>query len=93
MSDDNRRTRLPDAEADGAGNFGAEPDIDANRDPIPEDAGERVYLGMPSAPNPIDVPLEDEGNRTGGEPVEDIQERQADSTADSVAGSAGPDGV
>lgn len=88
MSDNERRTRLPDAEAEGAGNFGAEPDLDANRDPIPEDADERLYLGDASAPNPIDVPLEDEGNVTGGEPMEEIRERQADSTSDAIAESA-----
>ncbi len=83
MSDgqQDNRTVLPPAEAEGAGNFAAEPDIDPTTGPGDPDVGTKMETGTLNQPeNPS--PAGDEGNRTGGDPGERIVERRADGQED-----------
>lgn len=75
-----RRTVLPPGEAEGAGNFAAEPGMDPTAgapdfDRSAATAMETGVAGQTENPSPAG----EEGNRTGGEPVEQILERRAES--------------
>jgi len=85
--EDRKVTRLPDAEAEGAGNFGAEPDNDPTAGNTPNAISALSETAqLPEAENPQEpTPLAEEGNRTGGEPPEDIVARHADSERDEQA--------
>ena len=82
--DDTRRTILPPAEAEGAGNFAAEPGLDPTAGPTDQIGGPdqsiatRQEIGETTPSTPASAEG-DEGNRTGGQPVEEIVERRADS--------------
>ena len=77
MSDEGtRRTVLPSADAEGAGNFAAEPATDPTAGPTPENLHTAMEQGDPTyATTPS--PAGEEGNRTGGEPAEEVAERRA----------------
>lgn len=82
MSDqaESRRTELPPAEAEGAGNFAAEPATDPTAGPGNTAVATQMETGVLSqSDNPS--PRGDEGNRTGGDPGEAVAERQASSEA------------
>ena len=84
MSNDRptRRTVLPPGDAEGAGNFAAEPGMDPTAGPPDDGPGPAMLqeLGMPTVSNPLS-PAGEEGNATGGDPTEVIRARRADSAA------------
>ena len=79
-----KRTVLPPAEAEGAANFAAEPGMDPTAGPNPDQdmsVANRSETGTLTQPQNT-TPAGEEGNRTGGEPPEDIIARRAESEAD-----------
>ncbi len=84
--DRERRTRLPDAEAEGAGNFGAEPESDPTADSEggpPEDVAIRSEDNTLTQPEET-TPEAEIGNITGGETPEEVVEERADSDREGV---------
>lgn len=76
---ESKRTILPPAEAEGAGNFGAE----AGSDPTPSGGDQDIVVRseMGTLTQPANPSLAgDIGNITGGEPPEEIAARRADSS-------------
>lgn len=91
-----KRTVLPPAEAEGAGNFGSEPGLDPTPSGGDLDVAVRSETGMLTEPsNPS--PAGDIGNLTGGDPPEDVQARQTgdtpyeESTAQDLPGRSMPE--
>jgi hypothetical protein len=78
-----RRTVLPPAEAEGAGNFAAEPGLDPTAGPGDTAVAIEMEMGTLSQKEDPSAAGE-EGNRTGGEPAEEVVERRADSEAEVV---------
>lgn len=77
-NDNNRRTRLPEEPAEGAGNFGAEPAEDPTNDnrgfaENVEVRSEEGTLGQPER----ETAESDVGELTGGETPEEIAERES----------------
>lgn len=73
-----KRTELPDAEAEGAGNFAAEPATDPTAGPPPDNVATRMDEQMPT-PGSVSTPAGEAGNRTGGDPPEEVAARRAGS--------------
>ncbi len=82
MSDpaETRRTQLPPAEAEGAGNFAAEPATDPTAGPGNTAVATQMETGVLNQ-NDNPSPRGEEGNRTGGDPAEVVAERQGSSEA------------
>ncbi len=71
-----RRTQLPPAEAEGAGNFAAEPATDPTAGPGNTAVATQMETGVLNQ-NDNPSPRGEEGNRTGGDPAEVVAGRQA----------------
>ncbi|MDQ3327899.1 MAG: hypothetical protein M3506_05190 [Chloroflexota bacterium] len=80
-TEDTNRTTIPADEAEGAGNFAAEPGPDPTAGATPENSATQMEIGNP-VPDQENTAAGEEGNRSGGEPVEETIERRANSEAD-----------
>ncbi len=80
-NEETSRTMLPPDEAEGAGNFAAEPGLDPTAGAAPENTATQMEMGNP-VPGQQNSAAGDEGNRSGGEPVGETIERRSNSEAD-----------
>jgi len=80
-TEDTNRTAIPADEAEGAGNFAAEPGPDPTAGAAPKNTATQLEMGNPM-PAQENTAAGEEGNRSGGEPVEETIERRANSEAD-----------
>lgn len=80
---DTHRTVLPSGEAEGAGNFAAEPATDTTAGPGNTAVATQMETGTLNQ-NENPSAAGEEGNRTGGDPAEAVVERQAASESQAV---------
>ncbi|MDQ3855215.1 MAG: hypothetical protein M3281_02315 [Chloroflexota bacterium] len=78
MVDEERRTRLPDAVAEGAGNFAAEPAADPSAGPKQDEEISRLEQGEES--RSIDEPVYhfESTDELGQDPAEQLEAQTAD---------------